>query len=1680
MIKSDDGLRSIQVTEIEALRAIFADDFEQIQIRSTTKIQATPFEFRVKVKTQVVDLQDQINLSLRVRLPRLYPNTRPTLVLENPVGLSKDQLDQLREALNHRANELVGSEMLFELVSFSAEFITDNNSLKSSPRTVSLIEERITRSLIADKEHQMAEEAEQRRKSDLEAHENLEFVRQIEKDINVRAEQLRQEREKFGSATGSKSRNNSPEIGSRVPFQPTPGDQIQLRPSPAFSGSLKIQVGLEITNGNLFGKAYDARVDGTVPSRLTVVQPQGRYYSTTQGKKILLKVLDDLNRLRGLENPNLETIHGSELAETRLTIVSEPVPSASMSELLENCGPIKVDKALEYFSQLSQALHCIHCAQMVHRAIRPQNIYLVGPLKLAGEIHKPVAKLFNVSWFQRLWDMCKSNPFCNPPSEPLVPDPWLYPHALNDPLGYGRERDLFDLGVTFAQMLFGEIWSRWESPNECLRNFPESCPIVCKGLLESLLHGYKKTNAEQIAKRADDALASLSSSNRVPSTQLNYRANSSSLKDSISSLPAKVGVFWQPSGAVLSRYRNDFDEVEFLGRGGFGEVVKAKNKLDNRFYAVKKISLPMDPREESKILREVTILSRMSHPHIVRYHACWIETGAIPSSASSSEISSAARSSGLQKPREKKLSSVQETDSESSYFGEDTDSEDLGDSSTVQESDSGLGYIDFMPGNQDISMPSIRFGDSSRSGILEGDGAATEVTGHQTLSPSAEGTSGDAERFTWRRTLFMQMEFVDSLTLREAIDQGIASEREVWKISRQILSAMAYFTSLNVIHRDLKPSNIFLDAKGDVRIGDFGLAVNQLGMDVEASANTAHVTTDLTSGVGTTLYIAPETLEGKHISLKNLGKIDIYSFGILLFEMFHKFPTVHERIQVIKGLRSPEIKFPSNWSELPEGRKARVIKWCLNHLPELRPSPTELLKSSLFPPQPGDENMEEITRLISRPDHAMFRPYLASLFDQPLHDRIRRDFTYDFHTADTSQNALENPYRSLICDRLTENFRQRGAINMESPVLLPIADIDPPSLVKLLDTEGTVVALHFDATVPFARTVARDPSLIRLKRYSLSPVYKQNLAGGQPMALPTASYDVVSPIRTLAAEAEVIQLTDDSFNSLPLGTFKFQHVISHNKLWKAIFFDIPTRYHFILKQTLERFDTPSAPSWNDLTNELVKESEIPRANLDFIKKTFDIRGSIKSVATHLLSCTTSMQCRSVIKEAIEDLKTVIKLAETLGIQSSIIVWPMLVPSHRDDSDGIFFNTCDSRTGKSLAIGGRYDGLVEKLTIPGARNTHARSRLVSVTMNVSRLSLAVARQLKGSESWMTRRCDVYVLSFSSNLLQERLEVVRELWASGHSADLMYESDTPMAASDVMLQTCRREGIIFAVIVKARNPHKEQVVKVKNLLNRAESEVSLMELAVWIDEALIEHRRSMISSVKNAAESNGQSSRWPRTNQRSKQPSTPNSSFGNESSPASRDYLLILPSDSSRKLKHKSRLAVYDKAFDSISDSIKFFSEIPICVIDLEDDLFNKLFVKVMVVESLTSTTSTEEENLSMPSRKNLGYENIRLNNNVGGGGGSSSNIGHKRLNYLIEIRKSIQNFFQRKQHVQNNSLLLHSQSQQGQFQQASVSGGGGFGGGSGFGVGSLGSGNYNLKNLWIFNLRSNQCQLLNIG
>jgi len=72
--------------------------------------------------------------------------------------------------------------------------------------------------------------------------------------------------------------------------------------------------------------------------------------------------------------------------------------------------------------------------------------------------------------------------------------------------------------------------------------------------------------------------------------------------------------------------RRALDERQTDARS-FGSVVKARNRLDGNLYAIKRIRLPSDPSVEVKVLREVTIFSKMAHPHIVRYHSSCVRMG---------------------------------------------------------------------------------------------------------------------------------------------------------------------------------------------------------------------------------------------------------------------------------------------------------------------------------------------------------------------------------------------------------------------------------------------------------------------------------------------------------------------------------------------------------------------------------------------------------------------------------------------------------------------------------------------------------------------------------------------------------------------------------------------------------------------------------------------------------------------------------------------------------------------------------------------------------------------------------------------------------------------------------------------------------------------------------------------
>ncbi|XP_074502689.1 interferon-induced, double-stranded RNA-activated protein kinase-like [Sebastes fasciatus] len=72
---------------------------------------------------------------------------------------------------------------------------------------------------------------------------------------------------------------------------------------------------------------------------------------------------------------------------------------------------------------------------------------------------------------------------------------------------------------------------------------------------------------------------------------------------------------------VISRFTSEFDSIVCLGRGAFGRVFKAQQKLSKKDYAVKVVRC----KEIKKALREVRALSDLHHSNIVQYNTCWLE-----------------------------------------------------------------------------------------------------------------------------------------------------------------------------------------------------------------------------------------------------------------------------------------------------------------------------------------------------------------------------------------------------------------------------------------------------------------------------------------------------------------------------------------------------------------------------------------------------------------------------------------------------------------------------------------------------------------------------------------------------------------------------------------------------------------------------------------------------------------------------------------------------------------------------------------------------------------------------------------------------------------------------------------------------------------------------------------------
>ena len=125
--------------------------------------------------------------------------------------------------------------------------------------------------------------------------------------------------------------------------------------------------------------------------------------------------------------------------------------------------------------------------------------------------------------------------------------------------------------------------------------------------------------------------------------------------------------------------------------------------------------------------------------------------------------------------------------------------------------------------------------------------------------------------------LYLLMEFVDGVNLREAMQAGTIAPADCLALVQDICSALQFAHDQGVLHRDIKPENVLLDQHGRVKLADFGIAKL---VSSEARENIS--LTNQGAVLGTLHYMAPEQLETPRAVDH---RADIYSLGVVFYEL---------------------------------------------------------------------------------------------------------------------------------------------------------------------------------------------------------------------------------------------------------------------------------------------------------------------------------------------------------------------------------------------------------------------------------------------------------------------------------------------------------------------------------------------------------------------------------------------------------------------------------------------------------------------------------------------------------------------------------------------------------------------------------------------------------------------------
>uniref|UniRef100_A0A8C0CPE0 non-specific serine/threonine protein kinase n=1 Tax=Balaenoptera musculus TaxID=9771 RepID=A0A8C0CPE0_BALMU len=1145
-------------------------------------------------------------------------------------------------------------------------------------------------------------------------------------------------------------------------------------------------------------------------------------------KKQIQGAETEFNSLVKLSHPNIVRYFAMNLKEQDDSIVVdilvEHTNGVSLLAHLSHSGPIPGHQLRRYATQLLSGLDYLHSNSVVHKVLSASNVLVDAE----GTI-----KITDYSISKRLADICKEDVFEQ--TRVRFSDSAL-------PYKTGKKGDVWRLGLLLLSL------SQGQECEEYPVTIPSDLPADFQDFLKKCvcLDDKERWSPQQLLKHSF-----INPQPKIPLLEQSPEDSGGQdyVETVIPSNQLPSAAFFSETQRQFSRYFIEFEELQLLGKGAFGAVIKVQNKLDGCCYAVKRIPINPASKHFRRIKGEVTLLSRLHHENIVRYYNAWIERHERPAGPATpppdagpqvldwralprppvgdsdtdgpGSVEAAAPPPILSSSVEWSTSGERSASARFPATGPDSSSDEDDD-----EEHDGVFSQSFLPASDSDS--DIIFDNEDENSKSQNQDE--DCNGKNSCHESEPPATTEAVHY-----LYIQMEYCEKSTLRDTIDQGLYRDTvRLWRLFREILDGLAYIHEKGMIHRDLKPVNIFLDSDDHVKIGDFGLATDHLAFAADGKQDDTSgdhlIKSDpsghLTGMVGTALYVSPE-VQGSTKSAYN-QKVDLFSLGIIFFEMcYHPMITASERIFVLNQLRDPTSpKFPEDFADGEHTKQKSVISWLLNHDPAERPTATELLRSELLPPPQMEESElhEVLHRTLANVGGKAYRTVMAQTFSQRISPAV--DYTYD---SDILKVGLSRASKELhLVHKRVDYFFSLGvgAVQLCTPLLLPrnrqIYEHNEAAL--FMDHSGMLVMLPFDLRVPFARYVARN-NILNLKRYCIERVFRpRKLDRFHPKELLECAFDIVtSTTNSSLPTAEIIYTIYEIIQEFPaLQERNYSIYLNHTMLLKAILLHCGIPEDKLSQVYVILYDA--------VTEKLTRrEVEAKFCNLSLssnslcrLYKFIEQKGELQDLTPTINSLIKQKTgVAQLVQYGLKDLEEVVGLLKKLGIKLQVLINLGLVYKVQQHSGIIFQFVAFIRRrqraiSEILAAGGRYDLLIPLFRGPQALGPVPTA--IGVSIAIDKITAAV---LNMEEPVTVSSCDLLVVSVGQMSMSRAINLTQKLWSAGITAEIMYDWSQ---SQEELQEYCRHHEITYVALVSDKEGNH---VKVKSFEKERQTEKRVLE-------------------------------------------------------------------------------------------------------------------------------------------------------------------------------------------------------------------------------------------------------------